>query len=140
MADLGAASNQSKTEVCQKRRSSSRSIKRKKFDDELVESSLIKSSRSRGSGLPFSGTAVPSPTEAPKCSLDPAPVATVSSAPSTTEKKKTNDLEAVFLGTRFSSKFSLKDVEERWYALLYDINISKVMSSYHMNLEYMKLT
>lgn len=40
-------------EQAQKRRSSSRSIKRKKFDDELVESSLIKTSRVKPQSASF---------------------------------------------------------------------------------------
>ncbi|XP_028567772.1 microspherule protein 1 isoform X2 [Lacerta agilis] len=91
-----------------KRRSSSRFIKRKKFDDELVESSLAKSS-SRAKG--------PSGVEPGRCS---------GSEPSSSEKKKTNDLTSVHLGVKFSCRFNLREIQERWYALLYDPVISKL--------------
>ncbi|XP_078287508.1 microspherule protein 1 isoform X3 [Rhinoraja longicauda] len=91
-----------------KRRSSSRSIKRKKFDDELVESSLAKSStRAKG------------PT-----GMEPARYS--GSEPSSNEKKKTNDLTAVHLGVKFSCHFMLREIQEHWYALLYDPVISKL--------------
>ncbi|XP_023225748.1 microspherule protein 1-like [Centruroides sculpturatus] len=37
-----------------------------------------------------------------------------------------NDLESVYRGVKFSCKFTLQEVQERWYALLYDPVISKV--------------
>uniref|UniRef100_A0A3Q1C002 Microspherule protein 1 n=1 Tax=Amphiprion ocellaris TaxID=80972 RepID=A0A3Q1C002_AMPOC len=132
--------------VVPKRRSSSRSIKRKKFDDELVESSLVKSS-SRVKGPPV--------IEPVRCS---------GSEPSSSEKKKvqknpqslkkskqplhitkdlgrwkptddlllinavlqTTDLTSVHLGVKFSCRFTLREIKERWYALLYDPVISKL--------------
>ena len=39
--------------------------------------------------------------------------------------QQTNDLAAVHLGVKFSCRFTLQEVEERWYALLYDPQISK---------------
>lgn len=39
--------------------------------------------------------------------------------------QQTNDLSAVHLGVKFSCRFTLKEVQERWYALLYDPQISK---------------
>ena len=39
--------------------------------------------------------------------------------------QQTNDLAAVHLGVKFSCRFTLKEVQERWYALLYDPQISK---------------
>lgn len=38
---------------------------------------------------------------------------------------QTNDLAAVHLGVKFSCRFTLKEIEERWYALLYEPQISK---------------
>ena len=38
---------------------------------------------------------------------------------------QTNDLTAVHLGVKFSCKFTLREVQERWYALLYDPVLSK---------------
>jgi len=38
---------------------------------------------------------------------------------------QTNDLKDVYMGLKFSCKFSQKEIEQRWYSLLYDPVISK---------------
>jgi microspherule protein 1 len=40
--------------------------------------------------------------------------------------EQTNDLAAVHAGVKFSCKFTLKEIEARWQALLYDKHISKL--------------
>eukprot|EP00731_Ephydatia_muelleri_P019900 Em0012g725a len=40
--------------------------------------------------------------------------------------QQTNDLMAVYLGVKFSCRFTQREIEERWYALLYDPHISKM--------------
>lgn len=146
-----------------KRRSSSRSIKRKKFDDELVESSLVKSS-TRVKGPPgmeplrCSGVE-PSSNEKRKLSkssmsLTPPLSMMMTPSPITKRMKKskqplqitkdlgrwkptddlllinavlqTTDLTSVHLGVKFSCRFTLREIQERWYALLYDPVISKL--------------
>uniref|UniRef100_A0A803Y7H0 Microspherule protein 1 n=1 Tax=Meleagris gallopavo TaxID=9103 RepID=A0A803Y7H0_MELGA len=142
-----------------KRRSSSRFIKRKKFDDELVESSLAKSSsRAKGGVEPgrCSGSE-PSSSEKKKVSKSvstpvvPSPVPAPSLAKRMKKSKQplqvtkdlgrwkpaddlllinavlqTNDLTSVHLGVKFSCRFNLREIQERWYALLYDPIISKL--------------
>ncbi|NWY07866.1 MCRS1 protein, partial [Nothoprocta ornata] len=39
---------------------------------------------------------------------------------------QTNDLSSVHLGVKFSCRFNLREIQERWYALLYDPVISKL--------------
>uniref|UniRef100_UPI00358F3C58 microspherule protein 1 isoform X4 n=1 Tax=Myxine glutinosa TaxID=7769 RepID=UPI00358F3C58 len=185
-----------------KRRSSSRSIKRKKFDDELVESSLVKTSSrikapgstggepgrviSPGAEATFvekrkvsKGSSVKrvkkskqtsqvtkdlgrwKPTddlllingvlqdrryrwERDLTSSDEDSEDVSDSSPGTdgtelssSESRsgsashsdssiETNDLTTVYLGVKFSCSFSLQEVQDRWYSLLYDPLISKM--------------
>lgn len=151
-----------------KRRSSSRAIKRPKFDDELVESSL----GGQGSTpLNKIRTRNPSISTASDCSvsLPPTPSVTsdvrkrLSSKSSSKKARKgrgsqsivtkdlgrwkptddlgliigvqqTCDLVTVHRGVKFSCKFTLGEVQERWYALLYDPTVSRIAQQAMKNL------
>nr|CAI5828531.1 unnamed protein product [Callosobruchus analis] len=161
-----------------RRRSSNRSIKRKKFDDELVEYSLgmpgisnIKAPRGRTQSSHGEYT-IPSPATPPiapqppviQPSLDPRRKHISKSLPGSSKRNKkgrqasqfttkdlgrwkpiddlaliigvqqTNDLRTVHLGTKFSCKFTVQELQQRWYALLYDQAVSRVAVSAIRNL------
>ncbi|KAM4880950.1 microspherule protein 1 isoform 6-T7 [Sylvia borin] len=97
-----------------KRRSSSRFIKRRKFDDELVESSLAKPSRAKGG------------PEAPQRPGGGSGGGGAAAETPPGERRKTNDLTSVHLGVKFSCRFTLREIQERWYSLLYDPVICKL--------------
>lgn len=187
----------------QKRRSSSRSIKRKRFDDEIVEYSIgIPQSQQSRFGRPrtqsqsYVTTVANLDTATPAAATATTPAASASDTPPhtvavntptlqtpsimplpgqhITDKRKalksnkkskkpgrppnqvatkdlgrwkpiddlaliigiqqTNDLRTVHRGTKFSCKFTLQEMQARWYTLLYEEPISRIAVAAMRNL------
>jgi len=173
LASLGAADDSAR------RRSSGRNIKRPKFDDELVESSL------GGQGAPLSGKmrSKAFPAAVPECPVPATPSTsavhdarkriqtpkTPSNQPSKQRPRKgksplmtpakdvaqwkpiddlaliqgvqqTCDLAAIHRGVKFTCKFTLAEIQDRWHALLYDASVSRVAKQAIQNLHPEQIT
>lgn len=48
--------------------------------------------------------------------------------------QQTNDLRMVYRGTKFSCKFTVQEMQSRWYSLLYEESISRIAVAAMRNL------
>lgn len=48
--------------------------------------------------------------------------------------QQTNDLRMVYRGTKFSCKFTIQEMQSRWYSLLYEESISRIAVAAMRNL------